>query len=316
LPAADAAEMREIIAAWSRRQNAVRSLVVRWTESRSRTAPQSRFDDDTRRDRSSYTRKSILKLDGRKAEWICDVPDTLGGRLLPHWRAIFDGRSSISFHRNEDGRHSGTIVADPYYTIGNDATMAGLLPVYRGMEPACAKLDIHKAAIKGTAPLDGRECVIVGGPKEGSIANELWLDPALEYAPRRWLNTVDDQPCLKLDITYASDAVDGLLKVASYSLRHTYEDGTLGLTVEAVVDDIQFNVPIDESSFVVAFPPGTSVLDKVANRDYIVPGGGEVLQRLAADEEASGWSIWIWGLAAAAVIAVAAVAVRMRMKAS
>jgi outer membrane lipoprotein-sorting protein len=310
LPAADAAEMREIIAAWSRRQNAVRSLVVRWTESRSANHARQKNKEATG-DRWDYEMHSTLKCDDLRMEYITEINAPEGSNLAGYRRALYDGHSSWSFTRGNDGvSHAGTRTSQRFKHISDVAIMAGLLPVYRGMVPECAKMNIHDATITGTGTVDQHDCIIISAPRKDSHASELWLDPSLEFAPRRWLSMVGDQPSLRVDISYSAETQHGIPQVSEFTMQHIRDDGSLGLTSKANVVEMQFNVPIDPQAFVMTYPPGTSVIDRVDKRDYRVPGGG--VPRHGEAKEPGGWPIWVWGLAAAAVIAVAVVAHRIR----
>ncbi len=286
--AADGSQVvQEVFAAWSARQERVRSAKFEWKQET--IQPYVTFDGEAadgsspkQGDTTIVHQSSTLRLDGDRFDSRITTPDAVRLNQVPYLRCSFDGSVSQRFNqaRTADLLSSGIVtgVAHDYGTDSID--LQPLLLTYRPLHPTMLNLraeDYLLAEKRGT--IDGRSCYIIDEKESGPIRNSYWIDVERDCIVLRSISTVNGKDSILQDISYRQDSRHGWIP-ANWRTVFTREDGSFGLSKTHKMMDYAINEPIPLAEFQIEFPVGTSVTDRVAGRTYVV--------------ERSSWLPWLW----------------------
>lgn len=146
-----------------------------------------------------------------------------------------------------------------------------LFGAFRAATPGLRPWNPHDLTPTGRRmPIAGSECIecLVYRYQNGGTST-VWLDPAKDYlVVRQIIDDVVGRDRTKLDITYRPHTDAGWVP-AKWENSRTAVDGHPGETHQYTVESCEVNRPIDSREFVLKFPPGMKVLNRLG------PGGVE-----------------------------------------
>jgi hypothetical protein len=206
----------------------------------------------------------ILHLDGNKLAYTNDSPMAIHvPRAIPYRKSTFDGKKVMVYYRT--ARPNGEIRWDEKSPEGNKLSLRGVLPTLRPLDENTGGFNLAAFKPCPSIQVDGHMCMglmahVAGGAN--GLYRTVWLDPAMDYSVRRYVQSVGGKPVITLDITYDRDPKHGWIPKRWSSIWMNPETDTLVMAENAEVTSYEINVPIPADEFKIEFPPGTNVHDK------------------------------------------------------
>lgn len=283
---------------WSARQQQVQSVKINWQQTRTfratrRSAENWHGDPNSPGGLARIVYECQLQVDGDKIEYKIESADAIRHNESPSIRETYDGKRSQMFNVSSKDSKTGGVSAAEYGYTGQSLPLFPLYWAFRPLHTSMGAFRLDTATIlphPGIVDEEG-ECVILRQNANNRSQLELWLDPKLEFLPRRYVNTIDGAPMIRLDIVYAQDAKLGALP-NSWKFVWLDSKGQLFDNNEAKVIDYAINPSIPPSAFQIEFPPGTQVADDISKTRYVV-GATPVTSDLGATPVTSD-SRWLW----------------------
>jgi hypothetical protein len=294
----------QIMSAWQKRMDRVKSARFSWQETYITLAGTESVEDEYRRlhdpklerkyppEDTMTERTCELLIDGRKGRW------TKSG---PTWSAIeaaftqqtlvavFDGTVPKTHRRREeDGEFSwGYVDKTPYYQ--DEVSLFPTLLTYR-VEPHHFKPAMPYRWQLRQAVVRGKQCLeLKRTATNGRGAQSYSFDPSCDWVLCRYSSESFaggyGQPLLTMSISYRDDKGHGPLPDSwEYSL---YSRGRVDHTLRARMTDCIINESIDSSEFEYDFPPATIIQDGRTDTMSLVRHDGTI-RPISRDEMIAG----------------------------
>jgi len=283
-----AADTREqLIDAWHRRQNSIRSFQFTWSGKHyaradvAVTRAQIRLQDKPvdNPDLACDTQMA-LNVD-EKGRYRFDVH----GNVWSIEKAAYVPLDQIDIFDGPVRRHySSRTVTVPYPTaltrkldpriVAGDRRSVAVMMVYRPFDATMNCFDREKLRLSGEqATIDGHPCVVVEQADRNS--RKVWADTARDFLPVRYavLGPTGSRST-QVNISYSKDAKYGWVPTAwtvgILDQAEKIKEGWQTTTVK-----YKLNEPTPESTFQPSYPAGTWVNDLTTKESYILLEGGK-----------------------------------------
>jgi hypothetical protein len=294
--------IQSVLNAWEQRQKRVQSFRFSWegTDWYNRglipgaepsADPMYVFPDS---DASFKTRGSFaMDAQGRRRyEHFSMAWNPVLGKLAPASQiSVADGRTLREFY--PDGLWMGIRGPRPYPTGSIQKgdppawSYVDLWPLTLVFRPLDKRFHMSAGSLYGKKPVltdrevtvDGRTCLVIEQGRK-----EYWVDPARSYLPLRVVETtrvvtpekidLGDVITFQIAIQYSEDKEAGWIPVAWKTEISSRTDTEMLFVQSARVTEWQVNRPIPESTFQLAFPPGTFVFVQPMKEEYILRADG------------------------------------------
>lgn len=272
---------------WQSRQEQVKSVRMNWRENRvfrtsHRASGMWHGDPNSPGGLAKIEYERRVQIDGDKIEYRSEAADAVRHNESPIIRETFDGQRSQSFSVDSDNKKSGALTNEVYSYTAQSLPLFPLYWAFRPLHASMGAFNLDKATIDAHSAVidEGEECLVLRLNANNRNVRELWLDPKIELLPRRYLETIDGVPAIKLDITYSQDSALGPLP-NGWKFDWLDEKGQFYDSSEMSVTDYAINPSIPITDFQIAFPDGTLVSDGTNGTRYVVGATmGQSTQRL------------------------------------
>ncbi len=262
-------ERDEVLAAWKQRQDRVQSFVVRWKERRSvkkgfwtnpeaiANLPPGRlnpprditFDCSIEVD-ADWPKMRVESRDQVSLAW--DAP------LVPRTEiATYDGASAVDYFPVSAWRFpTASVFARQSNSEANNVHWRPVMLHYRPLDVTVngvgnmASLRLRESG----DTIEGARQIVLESPPHEPIHVTLWIDPAQQYAVRRYVARVGDNIDLQLDMSYANK--NGTWRPQNWRLGYlaTVSQGPQVSATSTVVECTE-NIAIPLSRFQQTFAP-------------------------------------------------------------
>lgn len=251
----------EIVAAWQRRQDAMKTASFAWVEQQ--THPKGwfgnpRFPEREReaipalREDRSYSVAKMLAVDGDKMRYTFEVDRVLepGLGVGRHYRyvSVFDGQVGrmylSSMTNSPPARSLGT--SEDAQNLDTRALPMALRP----LDPVMGHLLVDRALPnQGRRFYKGRSTMILEERHDPSgWKTALWIEPERDFLVSRYRVAFEQKFMVDIDIDYASDPRWGWIP-SGWRVSEMLADGSMRLVAEARVSSYSLNLPIGISEF-------------------------------------------------------------------
>ncbi|MFO0807891.1 MAG: hypothetical protein U0746_04640 [Gemmataceae bacterium] len=136
----------------------------------------------------------------------------------------------------------------------------------------------HKLRSAAEVTVDGRQLTYLD-IQTGEIRNELWFDPSVNYLVRKRLVTDSSHGQSRggAEVRGFTEVSPGLYFPSEVRLIVVGRDGhETPSTYGTSFRDIKVNLGVPDSTFSLAFPEGTRVIDGIQGREFRVGSGGKL----------------------------------------
>jgi hypothetical protein len=156
----------------------------------------------------------LLRLDDNRVDFHLDSVDGERFRKPIGYRTTFDGELSWNYSGTvkKTGNGSGAVVSAPN-KFTDSIYMRPLLLFYRPTQIDLGTFDIRQAAVGAESHvIESYRCHLVTGPVDAAgLRRRYYVDIGDPYLIRRYEETVDDQPRIRVDINYTTETEVGWL---------------------------------------------------------------------------------------------------------
>ncbi|OWK43372.1 hypothetical protein FRUB_02971 [Fimbriiglobus ruber] len=177
------------------------------------------------------------------------------GKLIAR-KMVFasDGRlSRYHFPEGASVGPDGFIKQDKKIPFVRQIDLAPLTMTVRGMSPDTTYEILSQLAPTGrTQALEGTACAEYKFTQGNHGQTEFWLDPKVDYLPRRIQITHRDGSFDRLDIQYSPHDVVGWIPT-TWNRTRLSSSGKILISVKATVERVKINAPIPDSDFEIQF---------------------------------------------------------------
>lgn len=285
------ASLADIEQAWQRRQDAIKSLRVRWTEVR--VQPKGFFDDLPDKTRTEPSPPTDLQLPGqgtltfddrncrfeiKRRAWSVTKREVLDSEAIQVYRegknTALTTKSVVVDHPSAEigkPKRPGDIMEFTYWPITCFA---------RGLNPTFAPFDLGAFELSGkTQVVNGRTCVELVTKSVASKTTRtrtLLLDPGRGFVLARYYTTNGGKMTLRLDVEYAPDPLLGWIPRA-WDYVATTAKGFRLESKQVRQEGWEVNPDLGPDSFTLRLPPRTRVYDTTGGDavQYVVDDDGE-----------------------------------------
>jgi hypothetical protein len=267
--------LAEIRAAWAKRQEFVRSARITWVH-KSLHPKGSWGKKGPDKDVVDNGTGSLL-IDGDKARLtIRDLiwTDPLGRFAPRHRESTFDGKEFVTFEHPVPER-----LKFPYAILhkgdrNEDFNFLDYKPLrvaLRGLDPNLGGSILERYTQVRRTVLDGRPVVELTEPRtEIRGESKVWLDPAQDYALRRFEDYVrTGEVFSRINVVTVRD-LSGQWLPMNWTVQLISAKGQLRRQTDITLREVVLNPPTSEADFRITFPAGT-VVDDLREMD---PDGG------------------------------------------
>jgi hypothetical protein len=266
----------EIIRAWQRRQDAVRSFEFTWTEKQTHARgwlPNPRYPErewlsiaGLWKDRI-YSIGKTLTVDGRMTRYTFDIDrpaeadgvdvksprgDTLGLGVHRHYTyvSIFDGQQGETRLTSSLGSPPGTIVHNTANIDAQNLDTRPILLTFRPLDPQMGHLLIDRAITNLRRSFyRGRSIFLLEERHDPSgWKTILWIDPERDFTVVRFIVDEEQRTIVDMDIDYRQDQRWGWIPTA-WRVKEMLADGSMRLVSTATVSRYTINAGIPPQQF-------------------------------------------------------------------
>jgi hypothetical protein len=260
----------DVVRAWKRREERIRSGRFAWTETR--TVVKGAWVDPQDSKKVVPPRDLTWTI---KTEWTWEGPRMRTTRKGSRWDhekeeflpydyvSVWDGTINKSFDPFRDQK-VGIIGSGPL-----DLGLRDYFPMRMAYRPFIGFQPGRFTKSRESGDRDGRPHIIV----EDTSGEQYWLDPARDFTVARYLLFQDRLPLVRMDISYRQDESGEWVPIAWTDVGLSRE-GRIEESSKNEVSDYALNVTVEPETFALDFPVGTWVEDNVANTRYIVRENG------------------------------------------
>jgi len=269
------ADTREqLIDAWNRRQNSIRTFQFSWSGKH-----YARAVSADRGDLACDTQMTLTVDEKRRVRF--DVHGNIWSQEKSAYvpqdtTALFDGPMRRNyFSRGEDHAFPSAHISkrDPP-TVATDIKSLAIMTAYRPFDTRMNYFDrtILQLSAEQTT-IDGHRCVVVE-QSERNYLRRIWADASRDFVPVRWVSGPDGRRSIQINISYSKDAKYGWVPTAwttgLLDGAERIEEGWQTTTVK-----YKLNETIPDSAFQLNYPFGTWVQDYTTKESYILLEGGK-----------------------------------------
>jgi len=266
----------EIIAAWQKRTDAIRSFRFAWTERQIHPRgwiPNPRFPErewlnipGLRRDRT-YTVTKTLSVDGNRMRYAFELnrpPDPDGVRIISptgdttglgegkHYTyvSVFDGQSGqvrLALLNNE---MPPTALPTTANVDAQNLDTRPIMMALRPLDPVMGHLLVDRAVPNlGRNFFKGRSTMILEEQRDPSgWKTSVWIEPERDFLVNRYHVCFEQQISIEIDVEYVQDARWGWIPSA-WTVSEMLADGKVHRLTEARVTSYAINEPIAAEEF-------------------------------------------------------------------
>jgi hypothetical protein len=272
LCADDDARLKKMHELWKARQEAARVVSIKWSDT---LIEQVDKEQDKKALAVDELTASLLIARGNLMRYDLAPKDPLlGARNGGRGASIstFDGVRSRIFTAAVGpgdyprGRLQGDEVWDDLHTFN----FLAVLLHYRPLFQAYPDLSIDRLRVTATdATIRGRVCTVIETKPVNNSTEVLWVDLEHDGIILRHQGKLQGRITSELNIEYEPDE-QGRWNLKSWSGE--FSSGTYDMAAE--VTDLQFDSPVEISTFELAFPAGTMVFDRNLGKRWLqLPSG-------------------------------------------
>ena len=266
----------EIIRAWQRRQDAIRSFDFTWTESQNHAKgwlPNPRYPQrewlaiaGLWKDRN-YSVTKTLTVDGRMMRYTFDLDrpaeadgvdvksprgDTLGLGVHRHYTyvSLFDGQRGETRLTSALGSPPGTIVRNTANIDAQNLDTRPILLTFRPLDAQMGHLLIDRAITNLARTFyRGRSIFLLEERHDPSgWKTILWIDPERDFTVVRFMLAEEQRKIVDMDIDYRQDQRWGWIP-SGWRLNEMLADGSMRLVSTATVSSYTINASIPPPQF-------------------------------------------------------------------
>jgi hypothetical protein len=290
LLAADAAGQKppdvttdQVLAAWTARQDAVKSARFRLAEECIKPAGGARDGKDGGsrlpvQDTKCQAEHEVAFAARRYRHAISGARwSTAGGGCVPCDDVLtFDGELSRVFRPTDPGadRPQGSIRRGTKVVDARNLLLTPIFCCLRANEPYLAAFNPDELSVTGRSlEIAGRRCLEVVSERPGGRGIlHVWVDPAMKFVPVRLTKEEGDHVLFEITIqNERHDLVGGL--PTSWMSSLYMRKNVLTETLMVRVLQAEINPKLADSIFTIEFPPGTFLYDERTNSYGLVKEG-------------------------------------------
>jgi hypothetical protein len=301
----------DILSAWKKREERLRSVMVKWTEVKTKARGSMLSEDEARRkllgptpdDKPipeadvTYDSPSEIAIDGVKMRyWFRGLSWYIPKKTkaMQDYLAVFDGQSSKIFHPIGLNNY-------PRGTIRDEKTHADVPNIYvRPILVWCRPLNLLLGPFKSAqfvlsktpGRIGDRDCLVLEDVDSNTGRTQVvWVDSQRNYSVMRLAISHDGKISVQIDMDYERNS-QGEWIPKGWSLVWMTGD-KLKESAKATISELKCNPTIPADQFQIAFPNGTWVVDMTQKSDsggarqYIQREGGRQREILPGDRGAT-----------------------------
>jgi hypothetical protein len=210
----------------------------------------------------------ILRLDGNKLSYSNDspqaasVPGTIRAR-----KSTFDGQKVMRY--DQHARPTGSIARGERSPEHNLWSIKSILLTLRPLDENTGGFDLTRFHPCPSIQVDGHTLLGLTASGRSGLSYSVWLDPLKDYTVGRYVESVNGEPAITVNIEYQRDEKHGWLPVYWNSIWVNPETKQLLSAEEANITAYEINAPIPAEQFRIDFPPGTLIIDRIKATQYI-----------------------------------------------
>lgn len=284
----------DVLSAWRKRDARVHSLSFAWDVLQfTAGAFQNRLDvldlngrqGPPEPDRSFAINRRFVS-DGRGRMRFEECGPTWSARqaaIIPKTSArIFDGhREQILIEHGELDFPSANFRKGTAKQSYNGQAFFPLLLVYRAVHDAIGVVETKSLVVEKKTEIVNKHVIVVLTDRHRvavdptrDIVRSVWVDPARDFVPVQYTESIDGSVRTFVKIDYSKDAELGWVP-QSWTMILTNEKGETDRSEEAKVTKYSINRELPESEFTLNLPTGTWVSDRDTKEDYILRANGK-----------------------------------------
>jgi hypothetical protein len=281
-----------VLKAWRARQNATRTLRVRWTEqityAKGAIPNPLNPKDPVPPQTTTVESHNELALSGDKLRFATDGPqwNHEHGDFFPQkYLSTFDGQVSKSYYAPGMSHGSGFIKKEKRDENANSFYLLPLLITFRGVHASTGDFNPKDYVLTDKrGVVGGRTCVLFEEApavreqrrrnSRSDASASWWLDPERDFVVLRYVETEGPRPVLQFTCSYRPLPEGGWVPTG-WSTVALAEDGSVRQASQCTVTHLVTNVRLDAGEFVIDFPPDTQVSDLRSGAEYLVRPGGQ-----------------------------------------
>lgn len=275
--------LKEMMAAWKKRQNQVRTLRAKWTETIANEGEGleqqviSLLMGDTQQ----------MRLETRPPAQQNENEALLPGRKTPMISA-FNGSKNFQFTGplGPDDWPRGIVWSEKKYDEIHNSQIRPWLLHFRPFSTAVPNLSADRLKVVRLDSLaGGRKCTMVETlpQKDFPLTGIYWVDPKRNFSIVRYVEKIRGIPAFELNIEYQPDPIVGWVPSAWNAALANERFATLDRILR-----YEINPKFTEADFKIEFPEGTIVFDRDLGYRYLLLSNGKK-RKITPEESVNGF---------------------------
>ena len=205
------------------------------------------------------------KMTNHQLELVGSTPDN---RMLKKYRETCNGKYAARLFVGE--KLSGTILGKAVSPSKDQLACKALLIALRPLYPELGQINLANFKIApNRAIVDNNPCVILKEHQyRTGLRHAYWVCPGMDYAILRYVEAVDGEEVIRLDIQYQESDEHGWLPSSWKHVWINPESKSFVSSSEATVTAYTINEQIPPTEFEIEFPENTAVSNLGTGEHY------------------------------------------------